>query len=457
MLSLGIDVGTTTITAVVFDHIARAALARATLPSRASSAPSNRAAEGWAEIDLARVMAIVAAVVRQVTDAIGGRANDIIRIGLTGQMHGVAFVGRRGQPVRSAITWQDQRTRASIEAFIARAGGVGAFDSMGCVPAAGYLGPTIFWMHQRGELPQCEICTIPDAVGTMLTGGRPRIDPTLAASTGIYDVVHGRWAHDVLERLGLPADALPAVSPAGSDLGRIAPGIASALGVSPQAIVGVALGDHQASLIGSDCTRPGQVHVNIGTGGQVSMVVDAFSTANHVHGLETRPFPRDRFIVTGASLCGGEAFELLRRFFESAIVAFDVAESARPDAQAMYWAMVRAARDVNADADGLHASTRFDGARHRPESRGAFSGLRRANFTLGHMARATLQGVADELGEFYDVMSERHGAGVSLTGSGNAIRHNPLLAEIVSARLGMPLSLPPWEDEAATGAAICSW
>ena len=43
-----------------------------------------------------------------------------------------------------------------------------------------------------------------------------------------------------------------------------------------------------------------------------------------------------------------------------------------------------------------------------------------------------------------------------LVGSGNAIRKNQLLADILSASLGLPLQMTTYTEEAAVGAALCA-
>lgn len=76
-----------------------------------------------------------------------------------------------------------------------------------------------------------------------------------------------------------------------------------------------AIGDNQASFIGSGC-NDGCVLVNIGTGSQVSFSVNEPITAD---GLETRPLSDGKFIAVGSSLCGGRAYAVLEGFFEKVL------------------------------------------------------------------------------------------------------------------------------------------
>lgn len=451
MLSLGLDIGTTNIAAVAFDDEAAQVVVHATIPNDAGCVPADRRAEGWAELDLARVFVRACDALAQVLSLLGARTGQIRTIGVTGQMHGAAFLTRDLVPIRPAITWQDQRTRDSIPEFITRAGGAGAFTNMGCLPAAGYLGPTLYWLRRRDALPDGYVCGIPEAVAAMLTAQPPVTDPTLAASTGLFDIRHGRWDESLLRLLDLPAHILPPVVESGARVGALRKDLAQRLGLPDGIIIGAPLGDHQAGLIGSQCNAPGQLHINIGTSGQISMIVERFMPAMPERGIEARPFPGRRFILTGAALCGGEALALLRRFFADVLVTFGAHP---PENDAMFAAMIAAAARVPPGADGLRIRPTFDGARYRPEDAAAFNSLRRANFTPAHVIRAMIEGIADELGAFYDAMRESGFLGQSLAGAGNALRRNSLLCQAVEQRIGLPLRMPPWEEEAAVGAAI---
>lgn len=465
MIALGLDIGTTTIAAVAYDVDAHRLLARVTVPHDAGCTPADKLGSGWAEIDLARSFAIALSAMRQIVGSLGEQSARVRRIGVTGQMHGVAFLDANLRPVRPAITWQDQRTAASVADFIARCGGEGAFANMGCLPAAGYLGPTLAWLRQHDRLPRAVACFIPDAVASMLTavrraearraahcrGESPVTDATLAASSGIYDIVSHEWDRHMLSALGLSDVLLPTVGAAGAGLGLLDGAIAGRLGLTAGVVVGVPLGDHQASLIGSAADRVGCVHINIGTSSQISAVVDRFAPVDTVHGIETRPFPGRRYVRSGAGLCGGEAFALLRRFFEATATLLGCEP---PPSQEAYAAMVRAASAVPFSADGLRADVRFDGARYRPAVAAALTFLRRANFTPAHVARAVLEGIVDELWQFFEAMQAEGIRASRLIGSGNALRSNPLLVEILSSRFGLPMQLAQWEEEAAVGAAI---
>jgi len=62
--------------------------------------------------------------------------------------------------------------------------------------------------------------------------------------------------------------------------------------------------------------------------------------------------------------------------------------------------------------------------------------------------------MAEEFYKFYHQMQSLLGERTHLVGSGNGIRRNRLLAEILATPFEMPLYIPVLEEEAATGAAL---
>lgn len=78
--------------------------------------------------------------------------------------------------------------------------------------------------------------------------------------------------------------------------------------------VTVALGDNQASFLGSVGFQENTVLLNMGTGGQISVLSDQLFEGN---GIEARPFTKGKYLLVGASLCGGRAYAVLEKFFRS--------------------------------------------------------------------------------------------------------------------------------------------
>ncbi len=450
---IGLDIGTTTLSAVVLDTETGALLAQQTTPNRAGNSP----APGRAELDMAELQrSTIDCLASIVADAPIDPAK-IRGIGVTGQQHGVAFLDPAGLPVRPAITWQDLRGQQKIpgsnerylQRMIAQAGGVEAFRRMGCLPAAGFLGTTLFWLHENNQLPlrPFTACFVPDAVVTFLTGAAPASDPTLAGSAGVFDIVANDWDWALLDRLGLPASLFPPVGVAGESAGGLVAEIAEKIGLPAGLPVGVALGDNQASFIGSVQEPATSLGINVGTGGQISARTDEF---HFIPGLENRPFPGGHYLLIGGGLFGGRSYAYLLNFFrQSGEQLFGGATT-----DDLYERMTELAGAVAPGSDGLICAPFFTGSRVDPNLRASFTGLSPDNFTPGHFARALLEGMAEGFHRFGEQMAPVIGERSPVVGAGNGVRRNRLLAEILAERFGAPLHVPALAEEAAVGAAI---
>jgi len=450
---IGLDIGTTSLSAAVLDIESGALQAHHSMPNDAGSFPGP----GRAELDMERlqrraVECLAGLVAKAQVDPAHVRG-----VGVTGQQHGVAFLAAGSAPMRPAITWQDLRGQESVpgrdESYLQRmmvqAGGVEAFRRTGCLPAAGFLGVTLFWLHENNQLPTppATVCFIPDAIVAFLTGAPPASDPTLAASSGVFDIVANQWDWALLERLELPRSLFPPPGVAGQPVGGLRPEIAAAAGLPAGLPVGVALGDNQASFIGSVQDPAHSLLLNVGTGSQISARTDEF---HFIPGLENRPFPGGHYLLIGGGLFGGRSYAYLLNFFRQ--VGETLFDGASPDD--LYTRMTALAAAVSPGSDGLRCAPFFTGSRVDPSLRASFTGLSPDNFTPGHFARALLEGMAEGFAHFGEQMAPVIGERSPLVGAGNGVRRNRLLAEILARRFALPLHIPALAEEAAVGAAI---
>lgn len=87
-----------------------------------------------------------------------------------------------------------------------------------------------------------------------------------------------------------------------------------ALGEYRGAVVSAALGDNQASFLGSVREPEKTAVINMGTGGQISMMSGAPGLLTET---ERRPLTNEDFILVGSSLCAGRAYSILEKFLRS--------------------------------------------------------------------------------------------------------------------------------------------
>jgi len=437
---IGVDLGTTKLCALAFEPRERRVLAMESVPNDAGTTAGN------AEQDAGRILARGRECLSKLVARPELASRRVAGIGVTGQMHGVVLVDKEGRPQTALATWQDQsgnepsRTGRSFVAELAHRLDNSAPTRIGCLPATGYGGVTLLKWQEEGRLVHGAMAmTIPDLFVRELTGVA-LTDPTLAASWGIFDAKAGQdWLPGLRKTLGWPEGLLPTVRPTGSRAGALS--ASARVGLAAGVPVAVAIGDNQAGFIGGVPSLDRSVLFNLGTGGQMSVAASQYRV---VPGLETRPLAAGRWLLVGAALCGGQAFDVLARFFARTGQELFGVESKKE----LYEAMNRAAAAAD---DGLSFSPLFCGTRQDPDQRAAISGIGLDNFTPGNMTRALVRGMVDELVSFY------RAAGVEASvaaGSGNGLRRNPAVQDELKRRLGMQLFLPEYQEEAAVGAAL---
>ena len=216
----------------------------------------------------------------------------------------------------------------------------------------------------------------------------------------------------------------------------------------------VAIGDNQASFLGAAGNEKNTLLVNMGTGGQISVLSDQYFTAE---GIEARPFLQGAYLLAGSSLCGGKAYALLEKFFR------EFMKAATGQEEPLYKTLEKLARDGKASCVGkeekqrLQIETTFDGTRVHPEQSGSITNLCAENFTPAAFVYGTLEGMSRELYQMYQTIQNGTGMKIKrMIGSGNGLRKNPVLCEIVEEMFGAKLVLAKCEEEAATGAAVSS-
>ena len=359
---------------------------------------------------------------------------DVQHIGVTGQMHGIVYLNKQGIPVSPLYTWQDGRgdliatNKETYAELLHRITGYSVSTGYGLVT---------HYYQQQNHLVSPEavcFCTIHDYIAMLLAEmDTPVIDPTDAASLGLFDVEHGCFDFQALQAVGINPSMLPVLSN-NRQIGRYR-------GTIP---VYTAIGDNQASFLGATGGETNAMLVNIGTGSQFSIYSHDYITCP---GLETRPFPGGGYLLVGASLCGGRAYALLESFFRA------TAEMAGNRVDSCYDAMAQLL-EGEMPADLPIVSPLFQGTRQDPLLRGSITGLSTENFTPRHLIWATLTGMASELAEMAGNFRHSRSEHSSLIGSGNGLRKNPFLQQAVANAFERSLTMSPYTEEAACGAAL---
>ena len=425
-LAIGIDIGTTTISAAVIDLENRAQV-------EVFSVPHNSYIDR--SIFSEQSVSVIMDKAERVLDLIYKSYTGIASIGVTGQMHGILYLNRDGEAVSSLINWQDKRGDIPIK------------DSMTACQilkqitgeniATGYGISTHYYNIINRLVPQGAVgfCSIMDYFAMRLCHiKKPITHTSVAASFGLFDVKKECFMLDKLALLGIDEDFLPKVVASNEIVGRW-----------NDIPVCIAIGDNQASFLGSVKNNRESVLVNVGTGSQISAVGEIEYIGD---GIEQRPLINGEFLICGSALCGGSAYAMIEGFFRS------YAEFAGFGDNSQYGVInALAEKAYERKENTLSVDTSFCGMRTDPMRRGLIENIDLNNFTPSALILGVINGMCDEL---YQLYRDGHLKKSHIVASGGAIRKNHILRRVLEDKFGMPVSVNSVKEEAASGAALFS-
>ncbi|MDR3360493.1 MAG: xylulose kinase, partial [Bifidobacteriaceae bacterium] len=250
-------------------------------------------------------------------------------------------------------------------------------------------------------------------------------DRSDASGTGYWSPFSQDYRFDLLElafgrRLAVPRVAAPA----------------EAAGQTPAgALIGAGAGDNAAAALGLGL-RPGDVAVSLGTSGVVS-AISAVPMADPTGAVTGFADADGAYLPLACTLNGSRVFDAARAVLGVGYADFD-----------------RLALSAPPGADGLVMVPYLEGERTpvKPRSTGALHGLRLANSTPAHLARAAVEAVACLMADALDgivalgLPVER----ILLIGGG---ARSEAVRRIMPTVFGRPVVVPPPGEYVADGAA----
>lgn len=440
-LLLGIDLGTSSVKAIMFDSATSSIKAVA-----GREYAINHPAPDRAEQDPDEWWRATVEVVRRVTAEAG--TNEVTAISFSGQMHGTVLLGKDSKPIAPAIIWADQRTAATIAELTATLGGEQYAAIAGTLPAAGFLGATLLWLRQHDPalLERTHKVVLPKDYVRLCMTGEIATDPSDAGSTAVFDVSQRDWATTIISKAGLPEAIFPTVRASVAVSGYLRAEAAAELGLPTGIPVITGCGDQPAQAIGNGLIKPGLASVTTGSGGQVFVPLrrepsQPLRTDARLH-VFNHAAP-DMWFVLGAILAAGLSLRWLRNLVGLA-----------DDPQA-YPKLSAEAAQIPPGADGLIFLPYLYGERtpHMDAlARGSFIGLS-AHHTRGHLARAVMEGVSFALRQTLEI-SRTLGASADTIIAAGGGADSAVWRGIQADVYGLHLQRTLLTEQASVGAAL---
>lgn len=423
---LGLDIGTTSISASVIDIENMVQIETYTI-SHGFDVPASQSYFHEQDAD-----AICEKTLKLANFAIAGY-DGIKAIGVTGQMHGIVYIDKDGNSLSNLITWQDKRADEKLQNECSYCDEI--FKMTGEKVYTGFGFATHYYNCVNNLVPDTAVrfCSIMDYVVMKLTGlSAPIIHNSVAASFGLFDIKRNSFNSNAISLLGMDNLDMPEVT----DEFLV-------VGTFDNIPVSVAIGDNQASFIGSVRNIDDTILVNIGTGSQISM---AANDCRDDDLLELRPLMKDKYILCGSALCGGRAYALLEGFFRDYMIEADSCRTSQYDIlnRLSYEAYIQ-------NKETPEVMPFFSGRRSDPSVTASVSGMTAENFSPGQFALGFIKGICKEL---YDFVGSGVNTKKCVVASGNAVSKIPVMKNVIEDTFGLPVTVSELREEASTGAAM---
>jgi xylulokinase len=381
------------------------------------------------------------ASIREILSQLGGRKDEVLAIGVSGQQHGLVVLDENDSVVRPAKLWCDTSTTAQCEEITSHFGGPNALTALlGNTMRTGYTAPKILWLRQNEPANWKKTTSIllpHDYLNFWLTGVK-RMEFGDASGTALLDVETRQWSVKVVNFVSddLP-DKLPPLDSSKKSHGTLREELRKKWGLAKAPEVSAGGGDNMMAAIGTGNIQPGVVTASLGTSGTLF----AFSTKPIVDPQgEIAAFcdSTDNWLPLLCTMNVTLVTEHIRKTF-----AWD------------YATLEEQIRTIPSGSDGLLMLPYLTGERtpDLPKGTGVFYGMTTENFTPAHMARAAMEGVTLGLGyglaRFRDLgLSPTE---IRLTGGGS---NSKIWRQVCADIFGVPTVCLQSGEGAGLGAAV---
>lgn len=441
MLSLGIDVGSSSVKVSIYDQNAGRALGAGQFPATEMKMIAHQT--GWAEQEPEWWWAAFKAAFQQAVQQAGIDAKDLQTIGIAYQMHGLVCLDKNGVPLRPSIIWCDSRALTIGEAALKYLGDEYVFHNLLNSPG-NFTASKLKWVKDNEPaIFQVidKICLPGDYIAYKLTG--ELTTTTTGISEGIfYDFKEKTLSKPLLAYYGFPETIFPSIRAAFDHHGYVSDTIASELGLSTNAKVTYKAGDQPNNALSLNVLQPGEIAATAGTSGVVYGVTDELFTDSsqrvnsfaHVNYQTTQPRIGILLCINGTGIANAWARKWTK------------AES--------YAAMNEQALTVACGSEGLQFFPFGNGAERMLQNDDIGSALSGLNFnihTQAHLYRAVQEGIAYSFIFGMKTFKENKIALKVIRAGDTNMFQSALFGEIVATLSGVEIEL--YNTDGALGAA----
>jgi len=417
MYLLGIDVGTTSLKAVVFNECGK--------QISSSTLDYTLITKGdYVEFDAEQYWNLLQ---KGMKEAVGDL--DISALSIDTQCETLILTDEKGNPIRNAIVWLDNRATEEARE-IEQAFGIQRVYEITGQPEVTATWPACKLLWVKKNEPEIwkktkKVFLLEDYLLYKLTG-KFVTERTLQSSSLYFDIRNGSWWKEMLDYIGVSKDMLPELRSSGECIGYF----------NKAAVVTSAI-DQIAGAIGAGIIEKGVISEMTGTTMVIFVPVDEIPPYNPNSKIPCHYNADGAYCLLLWTTTAGMALKWFKNNF---CEDFD------------FWELDELAKKIPAGSDGLVMLPHLCGStmpKYNPDAKGTFHGIS-LEHTRGHFVRSILESVSCMLKNNLDYLGMNISEIRSIGGGANS----ELWCQIKSDMTGKRLVTLKNKETACLGSAI---
>ena len=386
MYSLGLDIGSSSIKAVLIDRFSGKEIASTANPKSEMSIESRHS--DWAEQDPEVWWKHVCTSIKELLRDTSIDSKEISSIGIAYQMHGLVLIDSGHNVLRPSIIWCDSRAVSIGEHALVALGEDYCFSNLLNGPG-NFTASKLKWVmeNEPGIFERIHKILLPgDFIAMKLTG---EVNTTISGlSEGVFwDFKENSISQELMDYFGFDFNLIPDVVPTFGIHGKVTDKAAKETGLSAGIPITYRAGDQPNNALSLNVFHPGEIAATGGTSGVVYGVTDQkladrksrINSFAHVNHTPTSTRIGQLLCINGA----GSQYAWMRK--QVAVNGQD------------YSKMEAKASKVPIGSENLLVHPYGNGAErmlNNKQSGGRISGLQFNTHTREHLFRAALEGIA---------------------------------------------------------------
>jgi gluconokinase len=433
-LILGLDIGTSSVRAALYDIRGRMLQDTLVKNKRTLTATDDGGAEIDADVAFKQVVKAIDDVLENAIDG------EITHVASCAFWHSLVGIDADGKPTTKVFGWADTRSRSHVADLRRRFDEGVTHNRTGARFHSSFWPAKLRWLAK--ESPDIFTATkqwlsFSDYVTFKLSGSMTT-SVSMASGTGVLDIRKCTWDSEITRFLKIKKSSLPPIAGPGETF-TLSQQYSKRWSRLRDAKWFPSIADGAANNIGAACLKKSKAAVMIGTSGAMRVAYLGEPPAKVPQGLWCYRIDHTRVILGGALSDGGGLYQWLK---ENLKLGDDDRVEAEIDKR-------------EPAAHGLTVMPFFAGERstgYNEAATGAVVGLRSSTDRID-IVQAALESVAYRFAEIFEQLN-----GVcpirEIVASGGALRESPVWTQMIADVLGRNLTLPNTHEASMRGAVL---